>query len=93
VPCHKFRFYSGREYAGALMTMAGRCGWYFRVPTTGSAPTTGAELLRRQENGGPTVRETFLAAFDRRVDARRCIALADLPALSEAWRKRLLAIA
>jgi MOSC domain-containing protein YiiM len=93
VPCHKFQFYSGRDDAGALMTMAGRCGWYFRVRRTGSAPTTGAELGGRQENEGPTVRETFLAAFDRRVDARRRTALADVPALSEAWRKRLLAIA
>ena len=93
VPCNKFQFYSGRDDAGALMTMAGRCGWYFRVRTAGCAPTTGAELLRRQENIGPTVREAFLAAFDRRMDAGRRIAIADLPALSEAWRKRLLAIA
>jgi len=75
------------------MTMAGRCGWYFRVRREGCAPTTGAELLRRQENNGPTVREAFLAAFDRRMDAKRRIAIADLPALSDAWRKRLLAIA
>ena len=93
VPCHKFQFYSGRDDAGALMTMTGRCGWYFRVRTAGSAPTKGAELLRRQENKGPTVREAFLAAFDRRMDAGRRSALADYPALSEAWRKRLLAVA
>jgi MOSC domain-containing protein YiiM len=93
VPCYKFLLYSARDDAGALMTMAGRCGWYFRVRRTGSALTKGADLLRRRENDGPTVREAFFAAFDRRVDARRRLAIANLPTLSEAWRRRLLAIA
>jgi len=93
VPCYKFQFLSGRDDAGALMTVSGRCGWYFRVRRAGCAPTTEVELLRRQENGGPTVREVFFAAFDRRVDRQRRLAIADMPTLSEAWRRRLLAIA
>lgn len=92
VPCIKFQLLSGRDNAGMLMMSSGRCGWYFRVLAPGAAPTVGAWLTRVEKSAGPTVRETFAAAFDRRVtDARRREIGAHL-SLSEAWRKRLAAV-
>ena len=41
-PCSKFQLYSGRADASALMTLSGRCGWYYRVVTPGRAPVTSA---------------------------------------------------
>ena len=92
VPCHKLQFYSGHDDIGALMTLSGRCGWYFRVRRTGVAPLTDGKLARVKEGSGPTVRETFAAAFDRRLKARQRAAIAEVPTLSEAWRQRLLAL-
>jgi hypothetical protein len=43
------------------------------------------------ESDGPTVRETFFAAFDRRIAEARRREISAVPTLSEAWRKRLLA--
>src|SRR5262249_16932812 len=68
VPCHKLQFYSGRDDIGALMTLSARCGWYFRVRRTGLAPLGDARLVREQASDGPSVREAFVAAFDRRFD-------------------------
>jgi len=93
VPCHKLQFYSRRDDIGALMTLSGRCGWYFRVRRTGLAPLTEGTLLRINGGSSPSVRDTFAAAFDRRLEPRQRAAIADVPMLSEAWRKRLLALA
>ena len=90
-PCSKFQLYSGRADASALMTLSGRCGWYYRVVAAGRAPVTGGTLVPLPGNGGPTVREAYVAAFDARFDPVRRRALAGWPSLSEAWRKRLLA--
>jgi MOSC domain-containing protein YiiM len=91
VPCSKLLLHTGRADAGALMTTSGRCGWYFRVLETGRAPAMETRLMRVGESDAPTVRETFFAAFDRRIaEARRC-EISAVPTLSEAWRKRLLA--
>ncbi len=92
MPCFKFLLHSGRADAGMLMTVSGRCGWYFRVLATGAAPTVGAWLTRVEEGGGPSVRETFAAAFGRRVTDTRRREIAANSSLSDAWRKRLLAM-
>jgi MOSC domain-containing protein YiiM len=88
-PCSKFQLYSGRADASALMTLSGRCGWYYRVVTPGRAPVTGSELTSMARSGGPTVREAFFAAFDPKFDQVRRRAIAHWPSLSDAWRKRL----
>src|SRR5882724_7357343 len=68
VPCFKFQFHSARADAGALMTLSARCGWYFRVLAEGTAPVGGACLNRTAIGEGPSVREAFIAAFDKRFD-------------------------
>lgn len=84
-PCFKFQTFTGRKDAGALMTASGRCGWYFRVLREGTAPCAGP-LVRVHEADGPSVREAFLTAFDKRADPARRHAVAASPSLAEAWR-------
>ncbi len=91
VPCEKFTLYTGRADAGALMTLSARTGWYFRVIVEGAAPVKDASLERISKSDGPTVKEAFAAVFDPRYDRDRRLAMIELPTLSEAWRKRLLA--
>jgi MOSC domain-containing protein YiiM len=87
-PCHKLQTYSGRDDIGAVMTASGRCGWYMRVASEGVAPTRNAVVSRLDTCGGPTVREIFLAAFDRTLDAAARRRWQDTLGLAEAWRKR-----
>ena len=89
-PCSKLQVHTGRADAGTLMTISGRCGWYFRVLETGRAPVMETKLMRMGESDGPTVRETFFAAFDKRIAEARRREISAVPTLSEAWRKRLL---
>jgi MOSC domain-containing protein YiiM len=91
VPCNKFILYTGRADAGAAMMVSGRSGWYFRVVATGTAPTADTWLTRVEESGGPTVRETFHAAFGHHTTVQRRREIFETRGLSEAWRKRLLA--
>jgi MOSC domain-containing protein YiiM len=89
VPCNKFVLHMGREDAGALMTRSARSGWYLRVLKTGAAPAGDGWLERIKESGGPTVREAFLAVFDKKTTAARRREIHGVQGLSEAWRKRL----
>lgn len=84
-PCFKFALYAKRSDAPALMTLSGRCGWYFRVLREGPAPTTGT-LFQEHESGGPSVREAFFAALDRRTPADIRNRVAAAPALAASWR-------
>lgn len=88
-PCYKFQMYTGKQDAAARMTVSGKCGWYFRVIQTGSAPTSGS-LERIQSGTGASVFDAFMAAFNRRysVDTRRQIA--SDPALAPEWRDMLI---
>jgi len=86
-PCHKFQRFTGREDAGALMTLSGRTGWYFRVLTPGTAPVK-LGLVRVESGSGPNIRELYLAAWDRQLSSERRAELAQIPRLSEAWRKK-----
>lgn len=88
-PCYKFQMFSGRDDAGALMTVSGRCGWYLRVVETARV-TTSAPLVRESEGTGASVRETFHAAFNRRIDKSVREEIAAHPALAAAWRKDLV---
>lgn len=88
-PCSNFQIYSGREDASVLMTLSGRCGWYCRVLQEGEAPTRGAVLKRVHTDGSPSVREAFFAYHDKRTAPERRRLVADAPALSAAWRRKL----
>jgi len=90
-PCYKLAIHIGRSDAPQLMTLSARCGWYLRVITPGDAPVRESGLERVSQSGGPTVREAFVALFDRRaaVELRRRVH--DWPALAEAWRRGLAA--
>jgi len=87
-PCNKFQIYSGRPDIPALMTLSGRCGWYLRVIQEGRVPTNGI-MKRVSQSGGPNVRETFSAAFNRKIDPARKAEIESFPALAEAWRVRM----
>ncbi len=88
-PCFKLALHTKRDDIPPLMTLSARCGWYYRVVTEGDAPVQGAIVTRIASSGGPTVRETFQALFDRRADPEFCAQLRDLPVLADAWRRGL----
>lgn len=88
-PCNKLQVFSGRPEIGAVMTISGRCGWYFRVLGEGQAPTQNASLRHVAVGDGPTVREAFHAAFNKRLDPGLKREMAAAPALSDDWRERL----
>ena len=87
-PCHKFQRFTGREDASALMTLSGRTGWYFRVLEPGEAPVKLGKLERIESGAGPNIRELYLAAWNRRLSSEKRAELAQIPRLSEAWRKK-----
>lgn len=87
-PCDKFQIWTARRDAAALMTISGRCGWYLRVVREGDAPSEGT-IERISQSGGPNVRETFYAAFNRRMDPARVAEIMAFPALAEAWPARI----
>ena len=89
-PCNKLERYTGRPDVGALMTVSGRCGWYLRVLAEGEAPTRNAVLTRIATGSGPHLRDVFHAAFDRRLAPELRRSIAATPALSDAWRARLV---
>jgi MOSC domain-containing protein YiiM len=89
MPCFKMQLHAKRMDVAALLTVSGRCGWYLRVIEPGAAAID-APMERVSEGEGANVRDTFLAAFNRRVseDTRR--QLAAQPALARAWKRALL---
>jgi MOSC domain-containing protein YiiM len=89
-PCHKLQTWHARDNISAVMTQAGRCGWYLRVVSEGVAPTRDTVLTLVDSCGGPTVREAFLAAFDRALSTGAKAKWANTPSLAQAWRNRFL---
>ena len=68
-----------------LMTLSGRCGWYFRVIREGCAPSRSARSCSSTPAKAPSVREAFFALH--RPGAPGILrTAADHPALSEAWQ-------
>lgn len=88
-PCFKLQILAQRADIAARLTTSGRCGWYFRVIEPGRAAIN-APMERVAEGEGPSVREIFLPAFDRRVPQSVREAMARHPALSGAWKRTLL---
>jgi MOSC domain-containing protein YiiM len=89
-PCFKFAIYTARADAPQLMTLSGRCGWYYRVIEQGNAPVMGATLMRVFASSGPSVRDAFLAVFGRNVGTDSLRRVEAAPGLAESWRNPVL---
>lgn len=87
-PCFKLALHTRRPDVPGLMTASARCGWYFRVVEEGRAEVY-ATLSRVFASGGPSVRETFRALFDRRTPRSRAVEIAAWPSLAAAWHRGL----
>jgi MOSC domain-containing protein YiiM len=85
-PCFKFAIHSGRADAPSVMTVSGRCGWYFRVIREGLGPVKDAVLMRVAQTGGPDIRKAFFAAVDPRFPAGNLSRVHAAPGLAESWR-------
>jgi MOSC domain-containing protein YiiM len=85
-PCFKLAIHTARPDAAQLMTLSGRCGWYFRVAREGEAPALGGSLTRVFESGGPSVREAFSAVFDPHMGTSRLRHVEGAAGLAESWR-------
>jgi len=88
-PCFKLQIHAGRAEIAGLMTVSGRCGWYFRVIATGAAPTGNATLTRIAWSDGPSVAETFAAMTNPRFDRARRAIISECQALTGSWRDAL----
>jgi MOSC domain-containing protein YiiM len=86
-PCFKLGMYSGRPDAPHLMTLSGRCGWYFRVVAEGEAPIAEASCVRVRESSGPTVRDAFSAAYHPKTTPAILERVFAAPALAASWRE------
>ncbi len=86
-PCFKLGMYTGRPDAPQLMTVSGRCGWYFRVVSEGEAPVVEACCARVLASSGPSVRNAFSAAYDPRTPIESLERVFAAPALAASWRE------
>ena len=86
-PCFKLALHA-RDDIPARMTVSARCGWYFRVVETGFATVDG-ELVRERDTGGPSVRETFVAALHPKAPESSRVRVRAAPDLSPAWKRMI----
>lgn len=83
-PCFKLGIYTGRPDLPAVMTLSGRCGWYYRVIQEGNAPSSGV-LSRIVCTDTPTIRDAFTAVFVAKPDLAMLQRIKLVQALSPAW--------
>jgi len=88
-PCFKLGMYTGRSDAPQLMTVSGRCGWYFRVVSQGEAPVAGASCIRISASGKSSVQEAFAAAYHGNVPLEILERVHAAPALAASWRETI----
>lgn len=88
-PCYKLAIHTNRPDVPQLMTHSARCGWYFRVVEEGGGPVENAKLVHMSGSGGPTVRDAFVALFDRMAATELCVRVRDTPGLAESWRQAM----
>jgi MOSC domain-containing protein YiiM len=86
-PCFKLALHA-RDDIPARMTVSARCGWYFRVVDVGFAPVNG-ELVRERDTGGPSVRETFVAALHPKAPESSRVRVRAAADLSPAWKRMI----
>jgi len=87
-PCFKLGIYTGRSDLPAVMTLSGRCGWYFRVTKEGAAPSSGV-LSRIVCTDAPSVREAFTAVFAPKSDMMMLQRIKLAQATSPAWCRQV----
>jgi MOSC domain-containing protein YiiM len=94
-PCYKLGMRAGRKDVIPAMLVSARCGWYLRVLTTGTVPTSGVMTLLARDPGAPTVAELHAAAHYRPTDGHEAAhqrlverALAR-PELADSWKAML----
>lgn len=85
-PCSKLAIHTGLARAPQTMTISGRCGWYLRVVHEGDA-SANARLIRIAASGGPTVRDSFLAALHPRMSKPLRPRVLGADFLAEDWRR------
>lgn len=94
-PCWKLAYRFGHPTLPAEVVRTGRAGWYYRVIESGTVAT--GDLLELVERPYPdwTVARVFdlIVAGAHKRDRAGVAALAELPSLSEVWRKRARAMA
>ena len=90
-PCFKLALHTKRPDVPQLMVHSARSGWYLRVIEEGWAPLKDARLERIAQSSGPSVRETFLALFDRKMNRSSRFRVLGNPALAAAWRHGIAA--
>jgi len=89
-PCYKLAIHTSRPDVPQLMTHSARCGWYFRVIGEGGAAIESAKLVHIS-GSGPTVRDAFVALFDRHASRELCVGIRETPQLAESWRHAVAA--
>jgi MOSC domain-containing protein YiiM len=83
-PCFKLALYARADIPGQ-MTLSARTGWYLRVVEEGEAAVNGV-MTRVFESHGPSVRDTFIAAFHRGASLETLRRIHAVPALARSWR-------
>lgn len=90
-PCYKLALHTARPDVPQGMTLSARCGWYFRIIEEGHAPAREAGLVRIARKDGPSVRDAFVALFNRTNDPQIMDRLLAVPELARSWRSALKA--
>lgn len=85
-PCSKLNIHSGIKKLSNHLIHTARSGWYLRVLTTGTAPSSGEITVVDRDPQGITVREAFEARRDPGFDADRRSVIWSHPALAPAWQ-------
>jgi len=90
-PCFKLALHRGRADIQARMRSTGRTGWYLRVLEPGEVPAAGPVQVTTEDPAGITVHDAHVAMSDRHLlEPDLVTAVADHPALADAWRAPLL---
>lgn len=87
-PCYKLGVYTHRPELPSVMTVSGRCGWYFRVLQEGNVSLRGM-LTRVVCADAPSVRDAFAAVFTAKSDFDLLQRIHAAPAISPAWQQQV----
>lgn len=87
-PCYKLNYHFGIHDLSEIMQNSGKCGWLYRVVSTGEVgPNQPLELLSHTSN--VSVAEAIAIAFHMPFDQQRCQRLLSAAGLSASWSKTM----